>query len=92
LLCQLIAPSIAGLIFDYLSYSWAAIFVALWNVFSVVVEYYLIYAIYKEYPDLSRKRIFSESRDQCYKSFYVPCNSRMFLVSYSVRPRQAFPV
>ena len=60
LLCLLVAPSLAGVIFDFLSYSWAAIFIALWNILSLAVEYYLLFAIYKEFPALSQKKIFLE--------------------------------
>ena len=63
LLCLLISPSLAGLIFDYLSYAWAAIFIANWNILSVIVEYYLLYAIYQEYPALSVKNGFEESEN-----------------------------
>ena len=63
LLCLLIAPSIAGVVFDFLSYSWAAIFIAIWNIFSVIVEYFLLFAIYKEFPALGTKRMYSESEN-----------------------------
>ncbi len=57
LLCLLVAPSLAGLIFEFLGYVWAAVFIALWNILSVAIEYYLLYAIYKEFPALSYKKI-----------------------------------
>jgi iron-regulated transporter 1 len=60
LLCLLVAPSLAGVIFDFLSYSWAAIFIALWNILSLTIEYYLLFAIYKEFPALSQKKIFTQ--------------------------------
>jgi hypothetical protein len=47
----------AGVIFDFLSYPWAALFIAMWNIVSVVIEYFLLYAIYKEFPALSEKAI-----------------------------------
>ena len=55
LLCLLISPSLAGLIFDYLSNAWAAIFIAIWNILSVIVEYFLLLKIYQEYPGLRIK-------------------------------------
>ena len=57
LLCLLIAPSLAGLIFEFLGYVYAAVFIALWNILSVAIEYYLLYAIYREFPALSYKKI-----------------------------------
>jgi hypothetical protein len=44
----------AGVIFDFLSYPWAALFIAMWNIVSVVIEYFLLYAIYKEFPALGQ--------------------------------------
>ena len=49
------------MIFDFLGNAWAAIFIALWNILSVGLEYYLLYAIYKDFPGLSLKKIDTES-------------------------------
>ncbi len=40
--------------------AWAAIFIALWNILSVGIEYYLLYAIYKDFPALGHKKMDSE--------------------------------
>ena len=49
------------MIFDFLGNAWAAIFIAIWNILSVGVEYYLLYAIYKDFPGLSLKKLDTES-------------------------------
>ena len=49
------------MIFDFLGNAWAAIFIALWNILSVGIEYYLLYAIYKDFPGLSLKKIDTEA-------------------------------
>ena len=51
-----IAPAFAGIIFDFVGNSAAAATIGIWNIASVVVEYYLLLTIYKSFPDLAEKR------------------------------------
>ena len=44
---QMLAPIIGGLLFDFVGYSSAALFIAGWNLVSVVVEYMLLILIYR---------------------------------------------
>ena len=53
-----LSPLSAGLVFDLVSNYAAAYFIAGWNVVSVIFEYLLLSLIYKEFPQLSHKKIF----------------------------------
>ena len=44
---QMLSPIICGLLFDFVGYSFAAIFIASWNLVSVIVEYLLLILIYR---------------------------------------------
>ena len=44
---QMLAPIIGGLLFDFVGYSFAALFIAGWNSVSVIVEYMLLILIYR---------------------------------------------
>ena len=43
----MLAPIIGGLLFDFVGYSFAALFIAGWNSISVIVEYMLLILIYR---------------------------------------------
>ena len=58
-----LAPLTAGLVFDLGSTRAAAHFLAAWNLVSVIFEYLLLKSIYHEYPQLSRKKIFEEKKE-----------------------------
>ena len=66
-----LAPLSAGLIFDFISNSAAAYFIAAWNMTSVIFEYWLLKSIYKEFPMLAHKTIFEnpESNEERKTSF-----------------------
>ncbi len=49
LTCFILAPAALGVLFDFLGHAPCALFVAGWNLVSVVVEFSLLYVIYKEY-------------------------------------------
>ena len=51
----MLAPIIGGLLFDFVGYPFSAIFIASWNLVSVVVEYILLTLIYRDFPNLARK-------------------------------------
>ena len=55
-----LAPLSAGLVFDFVSTSAAAYFIAAWNLVSVIFEYLLLKAIYQEFPQLAHKKIFEQ--------------------------------
>ena len=55
LVSNLLAPAICGVIFDFLAYEDAALFIAAWNLVSVAVEYGLLSLIYAENPQLAVK-------------------------------------
>jgi len=52
--CKILAPTVAGLIMSY-SHVIAAIFIAVWNVVSVICEYALLRRVYKLVPKLAIK-------------------------------------
>ena len=43
----MLAPIIGGLLFDFVGYSFAALFIAAWNSISGIVEYTLLILIYR---------------------------------------------
>jgi len=55
LCCQTLAPVLAGVMFSYTSYIVAAIVIGSWNLISLLIEYALLHAIYKQYPQLKHK-------------------------------------
>eukprot|EP00095_Tigriopus_kingsejongensis_P004721 snap_masked-scaffold931_size79642-processed-gene-0.3 protein:Tk04721 transcript:snap_masked-scaffold931_size79642-processed-gene-0.3-mRNA-1 annotation:"putative ferroportin" len=55
LTCNVVAPILSGLVFQFTSYQMAAIGVGAWNLISMVVEYLLLASIYKDYPELAFK-------------------------------------
>ena len=57
-----LAPLSAGLVFDFISNSAAAYFIAAWNMTSVIFEYWLLKSIYKEFPMLAHKTIFENPK------------------------------
>ena len=52
------APLSFGLIFDFISNSAAAYFIAAWNIISLILEYWILKSIFKEFPMLAHKTIF----------------------------------
>jgi iron-regulated transporter 1 len=54
LTCLVLAPLLAGILFD-VSLKLTAVFIGAWNLISVCLEYFLLVRIYHEYPDLARK-------------------------------------
>ncbi len=59
-----LSPLVAGLVFDLVSSSAAAIFIAAWNIVSVVIEYFLLHLIYQEYPQLAVKKVLDNQEKQ----------------------------
>ena len=59
-----LAPLSAGLVFDFISNSAAAYFIAGWNLVSVIFEYWLLKSIYNEFPLLAHKSIFEKDPDK----------------------------
>jgi hypothetical protein len=53
-----LAPLTFGLVFDFISNSAAAYFIAAWNMISVILEYWILKSVYKEFPMLAHKTIF----------------------------------
>ena len=53
-----LAPLSFGLIFDFISNSAAAYFIAAWNIISVCLEYWILKSIFKDFPMLAHKTIF----------------------------------
>ena len=75
-----LAPLSAGLIFDFISNSAAAYFIAAWNMTSVIFEYWLLKSIYKEFPMLAHKTIFEnpESNEERKTSFLTKVTIEAF--------------
>ena len=57
LIALVVSPAFAGVLFDFINDETAAAVIGIWNVVSVFVEYYLLVLIYKEFPELSKKKI-----------------------------------
>ncbi|XP_021731205.1 solute carrier family 40 member 1-like isoform X2 [Chenopodium quinoa] len=55
LVCKLCAPVVSGFIVSFVSLTASAIFLALWNVVSVCVEYWLLSSVYEGIPALRLK-------------------------------------
>jgi len=53
--CQTLGPIIVGFLFSNTTYIIAAVVIGAWNLFSVVFEYILLTAIYRDYPQLGHK-------------------------------------
>ena len=43
----MLSPIVGGLLFDFVGYPFAAVFIGCWNVVSVIVEYLLLILIYR---------------------------------------------
>lgn len=55
LVCKLCAPVVSGFIVSFVSLTASAIFLALWNVISVCLQYWLLSSVYKGIPVLHMK-------------------------------------
>merc|ERR1719322_1414302 len=51
----MLAPVISGQLFYFIGYIWTGIFIAGWNILSVICEYALLNGIYRQYPRLAQK-------------------------------------
>ena len=51
----MLAPVISGQLFYFIGYIWTGIFIAGWNILSVICEYALLNGIYTQYPRLAQK-------------------------------------
>merc|ERR1712241_653366 len=51
----MLAPVISGQLFYFIGYIWTGVFIAAWNILSVVCEYMLLSGIYRQYPRLAQK-------------------------------------
>ena len=60
LICLNLSPALAGLLFSYTSYSFTALIILIWNVLSVVLEYYLLVSIYDQFGNLAKKQTVKE--------------------------------
>ena len=48
---------LVGLVFDFLGAAASAVFIAIWNIASVIIEHFLLINIVKTFPALSIKEI-----------------------------------
>lgn len=55
LVCKLFAPVVSGFIVSFVSLTASAIFLALWNIISVCLQYWLLSAVYNGIPALCMK-------------------------------------
>jgi len=61
----MLAPVISGQLFYFIGYIWTGVFIAGWNILSVVCEYALLNGIYRQYPRLAHKiTSINEEKDQ----------------------------
>ena len=54
-MCKALSPMLVGQVMTYGSRLLGAIFIASWNIFSVVVEYLLLLRVYRLVPSLAHK-------------------------------------
>ena len=78
------APLSFGLVFDLISNSAAAYFIAAWNMTSVIFEYWLLKSIYKEFPMLAQKTIFENpnSDEESKTSFFTKVTVQSFRLNH----------
>lgn len=62
LICKLFAPVITGFIISFVSLTASAVTLALWNVMSVCLEYWLLTSVYNGIPALSESSLRRVSR------------------------------
>lgn len=62
LICKLFAPVITGFIISFVSLTASAVTLALWNVMSVCLEYWLLTSVYNGIPSLSESSLRRVSR------------------------------
>ena len=74
-----LAPLSAGLVFDLISNSAAAYFIAGWNMISVIFEYLLLESIYNEFPQLAHKKIFEKDHDERKESIMTKVSKIFFI-------------
>jgi len=60
----MLAPVISGQLFYFIGYIWTGVFIAGWNIVSVVCEYALLNGIYRQYPRLAHKITIVDNRDE----------------------------
>ena len=53
LVCLTLTPTLAGILFSYTSYLICAVFIGVWNLVSVFLEFLLLVSIYQDFPALS---------------------------------------
>ena len=51
----MLAPVISGQLFYFIGYIWTGVFIAGWNILSVICEYALLNGIYSQFPRLAHK-------------------------------------
>ena len=56
----ILAPTLVGAVMSFWKPAGAAIFLAGWNLVSVVFEYGLLYAIFRDLPELAHKKAFDD--------------------------------
>jgi len=56
LITYMVAPAVAGQLITFFGFGFTGMFIALWNIVSVTIEYLLLHLIYKKYPALANKR------------------------------------
>lgn len=68
LTCKLFAPAVTGFIISFVSLTASAMTLALWNILSVCLQYWLLMSVYNGIPalkEISQKRVSrSSARDQ----------------------------
>lgn len=60
----ILSPMLAGILLDFVSNAFGAIFIAGWNVISVFFEFALLILIYRENPDLAKKHGVTTAEDK----------------------------
>ncbi|KAJ8314091.1 hypothetical protein KUTeg_008652 [Tegillarca granosa] len=60
---MILSPALTGQVIAYANLGYGAIFIAAWNLFSVVIEYYMIWKVYDNVPAL-RNKMYRKRKDK----------------------------
>ncbi|EPS66056.1 hypothetical protein M569_08721, partial [Genlisea aurea] len=62
--CKLLAPVVTGFIISFVSLVASAVTLALWNILSVILQYWLLMSVYNGIPVLSRRGRFADESER----------------------------
>lgn len=82
---HIVAPFVMGQIITFGSPFAGAAFIGIWNLISLVLEYFLLHAIYKSVPQLSEKIIKTEEMDKPLWNFWETHDAWKLYFNHPIR-------